>query len=232
MKPSTRTTVLILSVASILMSLQTCNDKNQPPFIPTQPPGPSSSMCQPGWWTINPLVNGVAYGPPSCTDNGSFVFPACPSPPSRTDGMHTLVRQSGPLSLGQTITVDFEITDADSFVGAQEQGSAAYVSLFLQRAGDNWSGTGSYNEYRAYSVNGAPPNLAPLANGRYQLSVPLWRESWTNVELEGTAQGFVDLLQNIERIGVVFGTYNSGKAHGVCPTNTISKFNMHSYTVQ
>ncbi len=214
---------LSIAVLAALL-LVGCNDKKpRPPFVPGPPP---PTGCGSGW-TVNPPVGGAAYGPTSCTNNGSFTFPVCPSPPTRTDGMHTLVRPSGPLQPGATVTADFEIAGAGAFVGAQEQQSGAYVSLFLQRAGDNWSGAGNYNEYRAYSVNGVP-----LANGRYQLSQQLVRDQWGNVQTEGTAQGFLNLLANVERIGLVFGTYQSGKAHGVCPSNDSSQFILHGYTIQ
>jgi hypothetical protein len=205
-------------LATVLL-LAACNDKKpQPPVIP-------QLGCV--GWTINPLVNGVAYGPLSCSDSGSFTFPVCPSPPSRTDGTHTLVRPSGLLVPGATVTADFEIVGAGAFVGAQEQASGAMVSLFLQRAGDNWSGAGPYTDYRAYSIKDIP-----LSNGRYQLSVPLVRDQWTSVQDPGTEQGFAELLQNVERIGVVFGTYQSGRAHGVCPDNASSQFILHGYVVQ
>jgi hypothetical protein len=102
----------------------------------------------------------------------------------------------------------------------------------MQRWGDDWSGVGHFNEYRAYSMNGAPANLAPLGNGRYQLTQQLVREQWTNVQTEGTQQGFIDLLMGVERIGLVFGTYQSGKAHGVCPMNGSTQFILHSFAIQ
>lgn len=218
---------------SLLIALAACNDKGPRPFpVPTPPiPPVQTSSCGTAW-TVNPLVNGVAFGPTSCSADGSFTFPVCPSPPARTDGMHTLVRPTGPLQPGATFTADFEIADAGKFVGAQEQEGAPYVSLFIQRTGDNWSGAGEFNEYRAYSINGAPPNLAPLSNGRYQLSAQLVRDQWTNVQEAGTEEGWRNLLANAERIGVVFGTYYSGKAHGICPDNDWSRFIMHSLTVQ
>jgi hypothetical protein len=215
-----------------LLALAACKeDKPRPPWQPPIQP-PVIQGCGSGW-TVNPLVNGQQYGPTSCSQDGHFVVPACPAQPQRTDGMHTLVRPSGgPLPPGGTITVDFEVTGADNFVGAQEQGSAAYVSLFIQRAGDNWSGTGPYNEYRAYSVNVTPSFTENLGNGRYQLSQQLVSSQWVNVSAPGTEQGFQELLQNAERVGITFGTAQSGRAHGVCTGNASTQFVLHSFTVQ
>lgn len=218
----------IALVAVLLVAA--CNDKKRPPpFVPLPPP--TVTGCGAGW-TVNPLVNGVAYGPTACAPEGSFVFPECPMPPSRKDGVHTLVRPSGPLAPGTTVTVDFEIAGAGGFVGAQEQLGTPFISLFMQRPGDNYSGVGIYNEFRAYSTNVAAPNFAPLVNGRYQITQLLVRDQWKAVLTEGTTEGFVDLLRNVERIGVVFGTTESGAAHGICPINASTSFIMHSYTVQ
>ena len=151
----------------------------------------------------------------------------------RQDGLHTVVKDTGPLPAGATVTADFEITGADKFVGAQEQASPAAVSLFIQRAGDNWSGAGAFNEYRAYSVDVMPPEFVTnLGNGRYVISQQLVRDKWVNVSDAGTEQGYQDLLQNAQRIGLVFGTAQSGRAHGVCSGNASTNFIMHSFTVQ
>src|SRR5215211_1672501 len=194
--------MLHIFLALFVALLAACNDsKPRPPWVP---PAPVIQGCGAGW-TVNPLVNGVQYGPTSCSPEGHFVFPACPAQPQRQDGMHTLVKPTGPLPPGATVAVDFEITGADTFVGAQEQASPAYVSLFIQRAGDN---------------------------GRFQLSQQLIRDQWVSVSTPGTEEGFQALLQNAERVGIVFGTAQSGRAHGVCTGNASTQFIMHSFTVQ
>ena len=212
----------------VLLALGGCrSDKPRPPFVPVVP---IVQGCGAGW-VVNPLVAGVPYGPTSCSAEGHFVFPSCPAQPQRNDGMHTLVRPTGPLPLGATMSVDFEISGASTFVGAQEQGSFAYVSLFIQRAGDNWSGAGAFNEFRAYSVN-VVPAAENLGNGRYRLFQQLVRDQWVNVMTQGTEQGFLELLQNAERVGIVFGTAQSGRAHGVCSGNASTQFVLHGFTVQ
>jgi hypothetical protein len=217
-----------IAALSILLVLVSCKgDKPRP--IPWPAPTPGNQGCS--GWTVNPLVNGVAFGPNDCSLNGQFIMPSCPAQPERQNGMHTLVKETGPLPYGGTVSVDFEIVGASNIVGAQEQGSFAYVSLFIQRAGDNWSGSGVYNEYRAYSVN-VVPAAENLGNGRYQLSQALVRDQWVNVMTAGTEQGFQELLQNAQRIGIVFGTAQSGRAHGVCTGNASTQFIMHSFTVQ
>jgi|SRR5215211_2106103 len=222
--------MLHIFLALFVALLAACNDsKPRPPWVP---PAPVIQGCGAGW-TVNPLVNGVQYGPTSCSPEGHFVFPACPAQPQRQDGMHTLVKPTGPLPPGATVAVDFEITGADTFVGAQEQASPAYVSLFIQRAGDNWSGEGPYTDFRAYSVEVAPPGFTTnLGNGRFQLSQQLIRDQWVSVSTPGTEEGFQALLQNAERVGIVFGTAQSGRAHGVCTGNASTQFIMHSFTVQ
>jgi hypothetical protein len=48
----------------------------------------------------------------------------------------------------------------------------------------------------------------------------------------GTPQGFLELLQNAERVGITFGTAQSGRAHGVCSGNASTQFVLHSFQVQ
>ena len=216
-------------VCIVVLTLAACNESKPRP--PWPPPTPGNQGCS--GWTINPLVNNVAYGPNDCSMSGTFVLPECPAQPQRQDGLHTVVKETGPLPAGATVTADFEIVGATKFVGAQEQESPAAVSLFIQRAGDNWSGAGVYNEFRAYSVDVAPPGFVTnLGNGRYQLSQQLVRDKWVNVQDQGTELGFQELLQNTHRIGLVFGTAQSGRAHGVCSGNASTNFIMHSFTVQ
>lgn len=193
---------------ALLLALGACHSsKPRPPFPPVVPP--IAQGCGAGW-TVNPLVSGVAYGPTSCSPDGR--------------------RLTGPLPYGATISVEFEIAGASTFVGAQEQGSFAYVSLFIQRAGDNWSGLGAFNEFRAYSV-GVVPAAENLGNGRFVLSQQLVREQWVAVMDGGTEQGFRELLQNAERVGITFGTAQSGRAHGVCSGNASTQFIMHGFTI-
>lgn len=212
----------------IPLALVACNEDKRPPW---PAPTPGNQGCS--GWTINPLVNNVSFGPNDCSMSGHFVAPECPAQPRRQDGLHSVVKDTGPLPAGATVNVDFEISGADKFVGAQEQESPAAVSLFIQRAGDNWSGAGPYNEYRAYSVDVVPAGfLTNLGNGRFQLSQQLVRDKWVNVMDQGTEQGFQELLQNAQRIGIVFGTAQSGRAHGVCSGNASTQVIMHSLTVQ
>jgi len=71
-----------------------------------------------------------------------------------------------------------------------------------------------------------------LGNGRFQLSQQLVRDQWVNVSAAGTEEGFQALLQNAERVGITFGTAQSGRAHGVCTGNASTQFILHSFTVQ
>lgn len=229
MNAESRAVVCIIGFGAFLAFLVSCNDSKPRPPWPA--PTPANQGCS--GYTVNPLINSVAYGPNSCSMDGHFVFPDCPAQPQRQDGMHTLVRESGPLQPGATMFVDFEISGATKFVGAQEQGSPAAVSLFIQRAGDNWSGEGPYNEFRAYSAEVVPAGFVTnLGNGRYQLEQKLVRDQWVNVMNAGTEEGFQQLLQNVDRIGIVFGTAQSGRAHGVCTGNADTQFTLHQLGVR
>jgi hypothetical protein len=206
-----------------LLAVAGCNDKPKP--RPWPQPGPAVSMCPA--WTVNPLVGGLTYGPTSCSDNGTAPIEACPASFSKANGLHTVVRPQSPLPYGGTITIDFEVTGGP-FQGVESASdtSAAYLSLFMQRLGDNWSGQGEFNDYRRYSRKGVT-----LTPGRHTLAVQLTPDQWTSVITAGTDAGFNSLLPNVERIGYVVGTYQSGKAHGACSKNGPGQITIHGFSV-
>jgi len=217
---------LLLAALPVLAA---CNDSNgkRPPFVP-KPPTPA--LC-PGW-TIGPIINGVNWSPPfqefPCTHDGAFTFPVCAHEPDPAPepSVHAVTRlQAPPLATGQTMSIVFEIIGEPGFEETEQGMVVPYLSLFMQRAGDNWSGAGAFNEYRGYSARNVP-----LAPGRHELRVPLTNDEWVAVMDHGTDAGFQQLLLNISNVGYTFG--GSGRAHGACALNQGVRFVLHEFSIQ
>jgi hypothetical protein len=208
------------------LALVACKDERRPGPLP----GPNPSVACPVW-TIGPIINGVNWSPGfennPCSQDGNFTFPVCSHQPDPTPepSVHAVTRPQGPLPYGGTLGIVFEILGEPGFEGTEEpQTINPYLSLFMQRKGDNWSGTGAFNEYRGYTVRNVP-----LAPGRHELRVPLTPDEWVAVMDHGTDQGFAELLMHIDNVGYVFGTH--GKAHGACALNQGVRFVLHEFSV-
>jgi hypothetical protein len=186
-------------------------------------------------WEIGPWVRGRNYSVgmpnnPSQAPGGgvSFEFPL--EGRGQVDAMTTAI---GPIAGASEITVRYrvEAERTTRFIAYETPGEAATVSVYFQRAGDNWSGKGRYESYRWYIPAHAVKILSP---GEHTIRVRL-DEVWTNVfsqpntnaeqrELYGAALG------NTARIGIAFGSV-SRRSHGVFATGP-SRFTLLNVDVQ
>lgn len=171
-------------------------------------------------WQIGPWVRGKNY---------SVGMPARPSPgpggslfmdfPIAGSGeVDALTTEVGPLAGARQITFRYRV-DAERgtrFVAAEVPNEPATVSLYFQRAGDNWSGRGRYESHRWYSPARA---VMPLTPGEHTVTVRL-DEMWTNVQGRPNHQvpeSFSAAIKNTARIGLAFGSL-SRRSHGVYAT--------------
>lgn len=124
----------------------------------------------------------------------------------------------GPLAGARQITLTYRVDAArgTSFVADEMPNEPATISLYFQRADDNWSSRGRSASNRWYSPAHA---VVPLRPGRFTISVGL-DEAWTNVNGTPNQQdpdGFEGALENTARIGMAFGS-PSRRSHGVYAT--------------
>jgi hypothetical protein len=124
----------------------------------------------------------------------------------------------GPLAGARSIVIRYRVEAAPRtrFVAAETPDQVATVSLYFQRAGDNWSARGRYGSYRWYVPVHA---VTPLTVGEHTIAVRL-DEAWTNVNGNPNRQdpaGYAAALQDTSRLGVAFGT-SSARSHGVFAT--------------
>lgn len=140
------------------------------------------------------------------------------------DGVHYVYR-AGSAALGQTITMTFSLAGDGTLVPTQ--GTTPYVTLYLQRAGDNMSGAGAYEFYRFWS--GATKLTGA---GDYTVSVPLTYNIWTGVMGRSDQNGFAACLANLQNIGFTFGDPGAGASgHGVYVTNGTMRFTLKNFTI-
>lgn len=182
-------------------------------------PHPQSANSTVANWTAE-YSTGVAVSP-SGTSGFSFVFP-------EADGVHYVTEPSGSLANMAGIRVHYRI-DADAgtqFIPKEVPTQPAFVTVYLQRAGDDMSGTGAFEFYRWW---GDPVKLEP---GEHDYVVSFNANQWSSVLGHGSmtqSAAFADALANAARIGVTFGSY-TGWGHGVYAT-TSATFTMLDFDV-
>lgn len=187
--------------------------QNKPAVVPSivEPPPPA------GVWSFQYSANMVPGQTPE-----SFDFPS-------TDGVHYCVKRPPALAQGKTVTMKFTITGTGTLLPVQ--GSKPYVTLYMQRAGDNLSGAGPYEFYRAW----AGGDSALLGPGSFTIAVPLTPDKWGSVmghSFSTSPSSFTDLLANAQSIGFTFGDPGAGATgHGVYVKNGTAHFTLDSYTV-
>lgn len=170
-------------------------------------------------WDIGPIAKGKNYSVgmpshPSPGRDGSAVF-NFPRAGGEVGAMTTAVR---PLAGAQRITFKYRIDAAPGtrFVSVESPHERATVSLYFQRAGDNWTARGRYGSYRWYAPEEA---VVPISPGEHTVVINL-DDDWSNVNSQPShtvPAEYSGALRNTARIGIAFGSM-SLRAHGVYAT--------------
>ena len=173
-------------------------------------------------WEIGPIIRGKSYSVnmplrPQPTERGwSFDFPSN----SKRDGhVHYVSFDPGSLDGAREIKVRYRV-DArrgTRFVPQEFPDRPATVSLYFQRAGDNWTAKGRYAMYRWYAPADSIQSIAP---GVHEMTVRLDDPRWGAVVGGNASQyprEFAAALANADNVGLVFGS-KGGRGHGVYAT--------------
>jgi hypothetical protein len=127
-------------------------------------------------WEIGPWARGKNYSVgmpahPRPGPNGSLVVDLPLAGAGEVDALTTVV---GPLAGAKQITLRYRVDAAPGarFVAVETPNEPATVSLYLQRAGDNWTARGRFASYRWYSPQRA---VIPLTVGRHTVTFDLTR---------------------------------------------------------
>ena len=213
-------------VACLLMAGCSNNSQPQPIAFPAPAPAPAPVL---GWSDRN--------GTPMQTNSSGqtyFVFPsAAPGVNYVTKAVNGIPATAGHMQIVYSVAVtgspvfDYR-TNPNNTCGMGYPGT---VRLFIQRAGDNMSGAGAYQQYRYWAVAG----FKELAPGLFTVDAPLDPAQWSDVYgALGSANPtlFAAAVANAGRIGVTFGG-GCFFGHGVINSglNSSATFTINGFSI-
>lgn len=204
--------VILAAVGGLVYYFKFYRQDDTPPNIQ---PTPSA-----GTWAIQFSHNMPAEMTRASDGTYFFDFPD-------QNGVHYVVENAPPLAIGRVITLKCSITGNGTIVPTEYPEHGPLVRLFMQRAGDDMSGTGQYQQYRYWSVDSFVPAI-----GDFELSVPLNADRWVDVGTKpGTEfqSGFIGCVSNASVIGFTFGGDMAG--HGDYVVNGTARFILKSFTI-
>lgn len=141
-----------------------------------------------------------------------------PHPTAERGRVGYVTKPTGPLSAATKVTLRVRIEAAPGvvLVPTRFPGSPALLTLYFQRAGDDWTARGDMEAYRWYASFATVQNIGA---GEYEL-VARFDQNWTAVlrsSRSNNPAGFQAALDHAERIGFVLGG-GDGLGHGVYAT--------------
>lgn len=187
----------------------------------TSAPVTARNTMDPNNWEIGPIINGK---------NSSVGMPLHPvAHPAgwaielpRSDATaghaHYISMRYGSLAGKSRITIHYHI-QADpgvTLVPTKSPGAPGILTLYFQRAGDDWSAQGKYEAYRWWASFKSHVGLVP---GEYETTAELV-ENWTavmNSSATSNPAGFSAAVNNADRVGFTLGG-GDGLGHGIYAT--------------
>ena len=178
-----------------------------------------AAASNPAAWTIGPIIRGRNY---------SQGAPLHPAPrrgggwqvdiPQRPTGIHYVTFRHGSLAGKRRIVMRYRIEAARGvrILPATAPHLPSIMTLYFQRAGDNWTGRGRFETYRWYATFASK---MPVTPGVHEIVAPL-DGPWTAVE-RSTARSnpaaFRAAIAEADQVGFVLGG-GDGYGHGAYAT--------------
>jgi hypothetical protein len=201
------------AAAFALLPLAACGDTSPANAAPAGDPRDASA------WTIGPIVDGR---------NHSVGMPLRPTPrrgggwqidlPRAPGSVHYVTFRHGSLAGKTRIRMRYRI-EADPGVRilpSTDPNLPSILTLYFQRAGDNWRARGRFETYRWYATFASH---SPLRPGTFEIVAPL-SGAWTAVgtsTARSAPAAFRDAAAEAEEVGFVLGG-GDGYGHGVFAT--------------
>lgn len=139
------------------------------------------------------------------TGNGfTFDFP-------QSDGVHYITKPSGPLKIGQTITVTYKITGSGFKTVQANIGKPAF-RLMIQKGSDMHTQFGRY-----WSVTGVELKATGQTTFSVNITPELWSDVYGGKGTEHLAE-FKRTLAECGHVGITFGGTAGGYGHGTYAT--------------
>lgn len=166
----------------------------------------------PKGWSVGPLVRGKNYSRGVDFTVRGETWTASIGTGDELDG---ITKARGPVAG----TIRAAYTVSGTFAASEAPAEECGLTVFFQRAGDDWSGRGDKAHYRWYSNT-----LFPLTPGVHRIEVPLTPEHWHNVtggQARDAVAQFNAALTDKGRIGFGFG-WRGGRQHGVTGAGAVT----------
>lgn len=182
-------------------------------------PAAAAVPRDPAAWTIGPIIRGRNYsqGVPlnPVPRRGGFFHIDLPQAPG---SVHYVTFSHGPLAGKRRIVIRYRVEAAPGvrLLAASDGRSPAMITLYFQRAGDNWSGRRRFEAYRWYATFATH---TPVLPGTYEMVAPL-DALWTAVETSSARtnpDGFRAAIADSDQVGFVMGG-GDGYGHGAFAT--------------
>ncbi|HEX8621753.1 MAG TPA: hypothetical protein VF718_07250 [Allosphingosinicella sp.] len=182
-------------------------------------PAGAAVPADPAAWTIGPIIRGRNY---------SQGVPLNPVPrrsggwhidlPQAPGSVHYVTFRHGPLTGKSRIVLRYrlELEPGARLLAASDGKSQSMITLYFQRAGDNWSGRGRFEAYRWYATFATQTPIRPGSN---EIVAPL-DAAWTAVERSSARtnpEAFRAAIEEADQVGFVLGG-GDGYGHGVFAT--------------
>ena len=138
-----------------------------------------------------------------------------PQPSAEAGHVHAMMMRHGSLRNRRAILARGRIEAAPGvqFHARSPAGYPAWITIQIQRAGDDWTAKG---EFEAYRWNAVFSTIRKIEPGPFVIEAPLDHPGWTAVETstrQNNDAGFRAALEHACCIGLVFGG-GDGYAHG------------------
>jgi hypothetical protein len=181
--------ILIIAVIIILALTLNSKDKKNPQLVA-------------GAWTIGPIIGGVNYSKNlPLKSNGTLVLD---SPEKEPHYVYQSTQLIDKTELVIEVSIQAEPGSIDPVNAGIPYSATPTMSLFIQRAGDDWRTPG----YRWFAAT------VPITSGIHVLRTSLSYSAWQDVLGEGRMIDFSQTLLYPTAVGVMFGG-PEGRGHGI-----------------
>ncbi|PSJ38517.1 hypothetical protein [Allosphingosinicella deserti] len=177
---------------------------------------PPSSGRDARAWTIGPIIKGRNYSVdmplhPTPRRGGEFQIDLPRDPGS----VHYVTFRHGSLAGKTRIVMRYrvELAPGVKIIPSTEPKGPAILTLYFQRAGDNWGGRGKFETYRWFATFASH---MPIEAGDHEMVAPL-NGAWTAIQTSSARSdpvAFRAALAEADQVGFVLGG-GSGYGHGV-----------------
>lgn len=178
-----------------------------------------SNYLNPARWVIGPVVlgenasRGMPLHPMNAGKRGWYF-----DLPQHPGSVHYITFRHGSLTGKNRIVMRYrvELASGVRIEPVTAPGSPSIITLYFQRAGDDWSGTDEFETFRWYATFASQ---SPITPGEHVMVASL-KANWTAIQssnAQSDPMAFHDAIIHADQVGFVLGG-GTGYGHGVYAT--------------